>query len=573
MVESIPPLRLRLFAVIVSVTALIGASLILAAVSEAHRGRELARAAHVQASILAHTVPAALSFGDAASLRDDVRAFRTDPQVASLGVYDDHGRLAAGAGEPAPASSIGAGDPPCPGASALEPVALERMRLGTAMVCFKAETIVRRLSRYVGAAILVLMASIMFGVMAMDSRALSRANRDLSREMAEREKAEAALRQSQKMEAVGRLTGGVAHDFNNMLSIVMGSLDLLLRRLEKGSDPRLERLAQNAMEGARRAAVLTQRLLAFSRRQPLSPTSADVVRVLGESADMLRRTLGESILVETVTAGGLWRAHIDVPQLESALVNLGINARDAMPGGGKLTLEAANTYLDRSYAEREQDIAPGQYVMIAVTDTGVGMTPEIMAQVFEPFFTTKPTGQGTGLGLSQVHGFVKQSGGHVRIYSEVGVGTTIKLYLPRSPEDSPPPAAEVLRSPRADRRDVTVLVVEDETGVREFAVEALRDLGFDVVSADRAANALELLASHAEVQILLTDVVMPGVDGRALARQAQRLRPSLRVVFMTGYTPNAIVHNGVLDAGVRLITKPFSVADLGAELDALLASG
>jgi signal transduction histidine kinase len=258
--------------------------------------------------------------------------------------------------------------------------------------------------------------------MGLDARALLRANESLTREMAERERVEAALRQSQKMEAIGRLTGGIAHDFNNMLSIIIGSLDLLLRRVDR-ADPRLSRLVEGALEGARRAANLTQRLLAFSRRQPLNPTAADIPRVLAETADLLRRTLGEAITLETVSAAGLWRALIDVPQLESAIVNLAINARDAMPDGGRLTVEASNAYLDRLYADQEGDIEPGQYVMIAVTDTGVGMTPEIMAQVFEPFFTTKPTGQGTGLGLSQVQGFIKQSGGHVRLYSEVGVGT------------------------------------------------------------------------------------------------------------------------------------------------------
>jgi signal transduction histidine kinase/CheY-like chemotaxis protein len=576
MAATFRPLRLRLVLVIVCVAALVAASLLVAAITEVQRGRELAQAAQVQARILAETAPASLSFGDFAGLRDEVAAVRINPQVDTVAVYDQRGVLAAGGGRHGSPASLGAvagNASVCPGVRVLEPVTLKKVRLGTVYLCFRPETAARRLSRYLGPAILVLMASIMFGVMALDSRALTRSNDRLSREMVERERAEAALRQSQKMEAVGRLTGGVAHDFNNMLSIVIGSLDLLLRRLEGAPDPRLERLAQNAMEGARRAAVLTQRLLAFSRRQPLSPTSADIVRVLSDSADLLRRTLGEAIQVETVTAGGLWRAYIDVPQLESAIVNLGINARDAMSGGGKLTLEAANTFLDRAYSESEPDINPGQYVMIAVTDTGAGMPPEIMAQVFEPFFTTKPTGQGTGLGLSQVHGFVKQSGGHIRLYSEVGRGTTIKLYLPRSLEDAPASTAEIIRPRGGKRRDVTVLVVEDEAGVREFAIEALHDLGFDVLFADRADVALERLAAHAEVRVMLTDVVMPGGDGKSLAAQAKRQRPDLKVVFMTGYTPNAIVHNGVLDHGVRLITKPFTVAELGAELDALLADG
>jgi signal transduction histidine kinase len=553
--------RLRLLMVVVGVSVLTATSLAVAILNESQHRDEVLGAARVQAGVLAQTVPAALSFEDAQSLSAYVRAVGSDPRVRSAGVYDQTGRLAAAYGEPPPLASRLTAGASTAGAFAVAPVIQKDVRLGTVYLAYSPEALGRRLARYVGPAILVIMASMMFVVMGFDARALLRANIELTRQMAEREKAEAALRQSQKMEAVGRLTGG----------IIMGSLDLLIGRLPDG-DARLTRLANNAMEGARRAATLTQRLLAFSRRQPLSPTPADIVRVLGETADLLRRTLGGAIVVETVTAGGLWRAHIDVPQLESALINLGINARDAMPEGGRLTLEASNAYLDATYAEAEEDLAPGQYVMIAVSDTGMGMTPDVMAQVFEPFFTTKPAGQGTGLGLSQVHGFMKQSRGHVRIYSELGLGTTVKLYVPRSTEEAPAPVAVVQRSAAPRRRDVTVLVVEDEPGVREFTVEALTELGFDVIPSGRADAALRLLTEHREVRILLTDVVMPGVTGKTLAVEAQRQRPDLCVVFMTGYTPNAIVHNGVLDPGVRLITKPFTVAQLGAELDSVLAA-
>jgi CheY-like chemotaxis protein len=355
-----------------------------------------------------------------------------------------------------------------------------------------------------------------------------------------------------------------------MLGIVMGNLDLLLRRFEDG-DPKLVRLAQHAMEGARRAAALTQRLLAFSRLQPLKPAPTDIAKTVNDMTDLVRRTLGETVEIETVSAGGLWRAHIDVSQLETAIVNLAINSRDAMPDGGKLTIETGNAYLDRAYADGDDDVKPGQYVMVAITDTGCGIPADVLGQVFEPFFTTKPTGMGTGLGLSQVHGFIKQSGGHVRVYSEVGVGTTVKLYLPRSPDDPGRPMAATMRSQAQGRRDLTVLVVEDESGVRDFAVEALGELGYDVISADGAKAALEQLDAHPEVALMLTDVVMPETNGRVLAGEARRLRPSLRVVFMTGYTRNAIVHNGVLDANTHLVSKPFTIAQLAAELEAALA--
>ena len=389
--------------------------------------------------------------------------------------------------------------------------------------------------------------------------------------MAEREKAETALRQSQKMEAIGRLTGGIAHDFNNMLAIVLGSLDLLIRRFPE-ADPNLLRFAENAASGARRAAALTQRLLAFSRLQPLNPKSANIAKSITDMSDLLRRTLGETIVIEAVSAGGLWRAHIDLSQLETAIVNLAINARDAMPNGGKLTIETANTYIDRSYARADEDVAPGQYVMVAITDTGTGISPEVLTQVFEPFFTTKPQGLGTGLGLSQVHGFIKQSGGHVRIYSEVGIGTTVKLYLPRSTESGtaePPSPQTALR--KNGRKNVTVLLAEDEDGVRDFTVEALAELGYDVIAAENGAEALRLLGGHPQVSVLLTDVVMPEMNGRQLAEEALRRAPSLRVLFMTGYTRNAIVHNGVLDTGTHLLSKPFTVAQLEAELETVLS--
>jgi PAS domain S-box-containing protein len=389
--------------------------------------------------------------------------------------------------------------------------------------------------------------------------------------------AQERLRQAQKMEAVGQLTGGVAHDFNNLLQVVMGSIDLLRRRLGPEADARTLRSLDGAAEAARRGAALTARLLAFSRRQTLDPKPVDPNKLVAGMSDLLRRSLGEAVRLETVLAGGLWRARVDPNQLENAILNLAVNARDAMPdGGGRLTVETANTHLDERYARGQEDLPPGQYVMVAVSDTGSGMPPEVVARAFEPFFTTKGVGQGTGLGLSQVYGFVKQSGGHVKIYSEPGQGTTVKIYLPRLRDEAAPAAGGA--EPDGDRlpalpaaQGETVLLVEDDANVRRFTAEALRELGYRVIEADGAAPALELLGAHGDaVDLLFTDVVMPEVDGRRLAEEARRWWPGLKVLFTTGYSRNAIVHNGVLDPGVQLIGKPFSMEELAAKLRAVL---
>jgi signal transduction histidine kinase/ActR/RegA family two-component response regulator len=569
---AVDPLRPIL--IVGGVCVVITASLVAGVYTERLHDRAARGAAAVQARILADTVTAALSFGDRPALREYVNATRADPALDAAGVYDNSGRLVAGFTRSRLAQRLADTLNPVTAAGRIIvkiPVAQGGSPLGTVYLRERTEPFAQRLSRYAPAGLLVLMGLAMFLMTTLDAQALRRINRDLQVQIAQRERAEAALRQSQKMEAIGRLTGGIAHDFNNMLAIVLGSLDLLLRRYAD-ADAKLLRLAAEAREGANRAAVLTQRLLAFSRLQPLKPASADITRTVNNMAVLLRRTLGETISVQTVSAGGLWRAHIDAAELETSILNLAINARDAMPDGGKLTIETGNAYLDRAYADAEPDVTPGQYVMVAITDTGTGIPPETLSQVFEPFFTTKPTGQGTGLGLSQVLGFIKQSGGHVRLYSEVGVGTTVKLYLPRSLTDHEPPPAQVAISSAKERRHQTVLVVEDEPGVRNFVIEALSDLGYDVISAERPSVALDQLEAHPEVAVLLTDVVMPEMNGRVLAERARRRRPFLRVVFMTGYTRNAIVHNGTLDPGTHLVSKPFTVAQLGAELDAALAS-
>ncbi len=403
------------------------------------------------------------------------------------------------------------------------------------------------------------------------TRELERTNADLRAEMAAREKAEGELRQSQKMEAVGQLTGGIAHDFNNMLAIVIGSLSMLQRRFARAApdDAALGKYADAAMEGANRAAELTRRLLAFSRQQALQPETVDANKLAAGMSELLRRTLGESIRVETVLAGGLWTTEIDPAQLESAIVNLAVNARDAMPDGGRLTIETANASLDDAYSALHSGVPAGQYVLVAVSDTGHGMSREIAARVLDPFFTTKPVGKGTGLGLSMVHGFVKQSGGHLKIYTEEGRGTTVKLYLPRRTGGQAAEPAPPRPAPRPGAGE-TILVVEDEERVRRFSVEALRELGYVVVEADGAAAALALLDTTPEAKLLFTDIVMPGLDGRKLADEAAQRRPDLKVLFTTGFTRNAVVHNGVLDAGVQLINKPFTIDELAAKIRAAL---
>jgi len=401
--------------------------------------------------------------------------------------------------------------------------------------------------------------------------ALAQKSAALAEEMARREASEGQLRQLQKMEALGQLTGGLAHDFNNMLAIIIGNLDMLARRL--AGDEARRRFVDQALEGAQRAARLTQSLLAFSRQQPLAPKPLDANRTVSEMSRILRSTLGEQITIETVLAGGLWPALIDQSQLESAVLNLAINARDAMPNGGKLTIETANAFLDEAYARADSTVTPGQYVLLAVTDTGVGMPPDVADKAFDPFFTTKPAGHGTGLGLSQIHGFLKQSGGHVKIYSELGNGTTVKLYLPRSPAPVGGADGAGEPSPQEAAAGTWILVVEDEAGVREFASSALRDLGYQTHEAANGAAALEILQARPEIQLLLTDVVMPDMSGRQLSVEALKLRPDLKVLYMTGYTRNAIVHNGVLDADARLITKPFTLSHLASKVREALGAG
>jgi signal transduction histidine kinase/CheY-like chemotaxis protein len=394
-------------------------------------------------------------------------------------------------------------------------------------------------------------------------------NQKLLEQVSRREAAESQLRQAQKMEALGQLTGGIAHDFNNMLGVIMGAHDLARRRIQKG-DFAIERFLNAAAIAAERAATLTQRLLAFARQQPLSPQPLDANAMIGQMSDLLHSTLGEHIHIETVTAAGLWTVHADSQQLENAVLNIAINARDAMPDGGRLTIETANAHLDDAYCRDNPEAHPGQYAMLAISDTGMGMPPEVAARAFDPFFTTKSAGKGTGLGLSQVYGFVKQSQGHIKVYSELGAGTTVKIYLPRLFGEAKEISRTSLEPMRTGDRSEIVLVVEDDALMRRLAAEALHELGYTVFESEDAANALAILDRVADVKLLFTDVVMPGVNGKKLADEAVRRRPGLKVIFTTGYTANAVVHGGVLDQGVHFISKPFALERLAAKVRSVL---
>jgi signal transduction histidine kinase len=448
-------------------------------------------------------------------------------------------------------------------------------------------------SRYVLAGLIglaLLTATILAGVLAISTRTavqgLLERTAELETESKLRQEAEETLRQSQKMEAVGLLSGGIAHDFNNLLTIIIGNLDTMRRALVDAANPgtvaelrsKLTKPVESALKGANSAAQLTQRLLAFSRRQALEPARVDLDRLVSDMIEILHRSLGEDINIETVLGAGLWPTFVDAHQVENVLLNLALNAKAAMPKGGHLTIETANCYLDDAYVERFGDIEAGQYVLLCVSDTGTGIRTEILDRVFEPFFTTKPQGEGSGLGLAMVHGFVKQSGGHIRIYSEQGHGTTVKIYLPRATGDEKVAAVPAGKPARATptagaRKDETVLVVEDNDGVREYAVEVLEQLGYRVLAASDAKEALRLLSDGKHVDLLFTDIVLPGaITGRVLADQAKDIRPDLRVLYTTGYTRNAIVHQGRLDPDVHLLNKPYTQQSLARKVRDMLDS-
>ena len=407
--------------------------------------------------------------------------------------------------------------------------------------------------------------------------ALRTLNETLEERIAERTaelmNAEEQLRQSQKMEAIGQLTGGLAHDFNNLLTGIMGCLELLGVRVGQGRLKDLDRYIGAAQSAAKRAAALTHRLLAFSRRQTLDPKPTDVNQLVGGMEELIRRTVGPAVEIEVVGAAGLWPTLVDPPQLENALLNLCINARDAMPDGGRLTIQTANRWLDQR-AARERDLQPGPYMSLCVSDTGLGMTPEVIAKAFDPFFTTKPLGQGTGLGLSMIYGFVRQSGGQPRIYSKVGQGTTVCLYLPRhlGGVDTAEASPSRRETPRAGQ-DETVLVVDDESTIRMLVMEVLEELGYAAIEAADGASGLRVLQSDVRIDLLVTDVGLPGgINGRQMADAARINRPGLSVLFITGYAENAVVGNGQLERGMHLMTKPFAMEALASRIKELITN-
>jgi signal transduction histidine kinase/CheY-like chemotaxis protein len=410
-------------------------------------------------------------------------------------------------------------------------------------------------------------------LVAARTRQLEEANSALRTQMVERERVEASLRQSQKMEAVGQLTGGLAHDFNNMLTGISGSLELTKSRLSQGRIESIDRYITAAQGAVKRAAALTHRLLAFSRRQTLEPKATNVNRLVTDMEDLIRRTVGPSIHTEVVGAGGLWTTLVDPNQLENALLNLCINARDAMPDGGRLTIETANKWLD-DRAARDRDLSPGQYISLCVTDTGTGMAPEIAARVFDPFFTTKPLGEGTGLGLSMIYGFARQSGGQIRVYSEVGKGTTMCLYLPRHDAYSEADdAINFTREIEPTGEGEVVMVIDDEPTIRMLIAEVLADAGYSAIEASDGPAGLRVLQSSAKVDLLITDVGLPGgMNGRQVADAARTLRPDLKVLFITGYAENAVVGNGQLEKGMHIIAKPFEMERLAWKIREMIQS-
>jgi len=423
------------------------------------------------------------------------------------------------------------------------------------------------------------------------ARSVSRTVRDLRErtgqleaEVARRRETEDQLRQAQKMEAVGQLAGGIAHDFNNLLTIILGNVEIAQHRLRAASTatardaPALSSALSKSLlmieRGGRSAVGLTHQLLAFSRRQMLQPARLDLNRIIQSTSELIGRTLGAGIHIETVLAAGLWPAWADAHQMESALINLCVNARDAMPQGGRLTIETGNTHLDEAYVEQFGDVKPGQYVMLSVSDTGAGIPADMLPRVFEPFFTTKRAGEGSGLGLSMVHGFIKQSGGHIRIYSEVGHGTTVKIYLPRLSADTAlaAPAARALDAPAVHGAvpGETLLVVEDNDAVRDYARSALTEFGYEVIAVNNLAQAIEKLATSPRVDLVFTDVVLPDGSGRRLAETVKTSAPDIPVLFTTGYTRNAIIHDGRLDPDVHFLAKPYTMQDVARKVRALL---
>lgn len=530
----------------------------------------------LQTEILAASEAASLDFDDKETTQEYLDALKVNPEIDQAAVYDSTGSLVAqyrrGSSEAVPTA-------PLPDSysynsdylTVVVPVEHNARRIGTVYLRAVTEPLARRLPRYGAGLLLLSMAAFVVAVLAIARARLTAANAKLLAEIEERGKVEEALRQSQKMEAVGQLTGGIAHDFNNMLAIVLGSLSMLKRRIALGKDD-LEKYADRAIEGARRAANLTQQLLAFSRRQPLAPVTLNVTALIFEMSELMGRTLGASTNLEIINSPGTWHVYADKIQLETAILNLAVNARDAMPDGGKLVIRSANTHLTAAQLKGPDAPPAGDYVAISVSDAGSGMSPDVLAKAFEPFFTTKSVGKGTGLGLSQVYGFAKQSRGHIEIQSAVGKGTTVTIYLPRQAQTEVV-AAKDAQAPKPiphGKADEVILVVEDQDNVRRMTVDTLRELGYSVRHAEGVRTALGFLEDHPDVTLLFTDIVMPDGSGKTLADEVQRRWPSIKVLFTTGYTKDAIVHDGMLDPRIQVVMKPFTFEQLAVKVREVL---
>ena len=522
-----------------------------------------ARQAQVQTEILAGSVAAPLAFDDRSASQEYVNALRADPAIEAAGAYDGQGRLAAGfhrEGDPPPARntvgpvSINHGE-----LAVTAPVVQGTTRLGSVYIRLSTETGLRRATRYIGIGAVVLMASLLVAVLGSSNATLSEAHRRLQQEIREREKAEEALRQAQKMEAMGQLTGGVAHDFNNLLMVASSGLDLM----DRTSDPvRRDRLKQGIRQAIDRGASLTQQLLAFARRAPVRPEVINLGASLRSMRNLLDRSLREDITVDLQPAADLWPVEVDPSQLEVAVLNTAINARDAMPSGGKITITAENLPAGPDN--------PKDLVRISVSDTGVGIPPELISRVFEPFFTTKGVGQGTGLGLSQVYGFARSSGGEVAFESEVGKGSTVSIYMPRSLKEAPPESVFRPAPAKGVRQRCKVLLVEDDDNVAMLVGEMLDELGYEVTRAPTAATALDKLKLEHGFDLVFSDMIMPGeMDGLDLAREIALRRPDLPIVLTTGYSDAAA---SAVAQGIRLLVKPYRIEDLAAELEAALVT-
>jgi signal transduction histidine kinase/CheY-like chemotaxis protein len=547
------------------------------------------RETRVQAEILAASATAALDFHDSEAARESVDAFRLNPEIRAAGVYDRAGHRLAGfrrSGGPLPEDptrvQISSSDP----IEMTLPVERAGERIGTVYIAAIREPFSRQLTRYGLIGLFIVMAVLLVTVLGVAQSSLRRANReleerakqladanrDLQVEMEKREKTEEALRQAQKMEAVGQLTGGIAHDFNNLLTGIIGGLELMQKRIAQGRASEAGKYVNLALESAQRAATLTQRLLAFSRRQSLNPRPVDANALVHSTKDLLRRTIGESIALNLEIDPNLWTTRCDPHQLESALINLAINARDAMPRGGTLTIHTGNAVLGEHEAA-EREVEAGDFVCIAVADTGTGMEPATVERAFEPFFTTKPAGKGTGLGLSMIYGFARQSGGYAEILSTAGEGTTVRLFLPRhggGAEGRPDFEDEEARE-AASADGERVLVVEDEDAVRCLVVEALGDAGFAVTQAEDGSTGLRIVQGPQPLDLLVTDVGLPGVNGRDLAQAARASRPDLPILFISGYAHHVAAGQDLFGPGAALLRKPFTVADIVTRAREMLA--